>query len=190
MMRINLISGSKEQKQQKITPLIISEKKKIPAFITTFLIVIIATVLVMGLAYFLLNMNVDDLKGEYQANNVQLAELKKKVEEVKKYEILNKAIQQKTDLIESLKKSQAVPVRLIDDLSKLLPAESWFTSVSFNSPQVVVDGVAFTNEDVVTFIDNLKKTANYTDVYLDESKQGTIDNIEVYNFKLNFKVRI
>jgi type IV pilus assembly protein PilN len=191
MIRINLLAERKQKKQhKKMEPLIIQEKKRVPAFLVTFFVIIFATALVMGLAYFLLKMNVDDLQEEYRNNNAQLADLRKKVEEVKKLEVLNKAIQQKTDLIASLKKNQSVPARLLDDISKLLPGEAWLITVSYNSPQAMIEGVAFTNEDIVTFIDNLKKTADYTDVNLDESKQGSIDNVEVYQFKLNFKVRI
>jgi type IV pilus assembly protein PilN len=118
-----------------------------------------------------------------------MVDLKKKIDEVKKYEELNKVIQQKTTLIESLKKNQSAPTRLIDDISKLIPGEAWLTAVTFNNPQVVLEGVSFSNNEVVTFIDSLKRSPNFTDVFLEETKQGNIENLEVYHFKLNFKVR-
>jgi type IV pilus assembly protein PilN len=135
-------------------------------------------------------MKVTELQTEYTSNQVKIAEYKKKIDEVKKYEVLNKAIQQKSNLIETLKKNQSVPVRLLDDISKLLPDGIWLSAVAFNNPQVTIDGVGYTNMDVVTFVDNLKKSPTYSDVYLEETKQGTVDKTEVYNFKLNFKVKI
>ena len=190
MIRINLLAERKqEKKQKKETPVVIVEKKKAPAFIIILVAAIAGTCLIVGLAYFLLQMSVDSLKAEYQENNVKVADLQKKIDEVKKYETLNKAIDAKSDLIKTLKKNQSVPARLLDDVSKQLPGETWLTSVSFNSPTAVIEGVAFTNNDVVAFVENLKKAADYTDVYLEESKQGTIDKVEVYIFKLNFKAR-
>jgi Tfp pilus assembly protein PilN len=98
-------------------------------------------------------------------------------------------IQKKTTLIETLKKNQSAPARLLDDISKLIPGEAWLTSVTFNNPQIVVEGVSFSNNDVVAFIDSLKRSPDYIDVYLEETKQGNMENLEVYQFKLNFKVR-
>jgi type IV pilus assembly protein PilN len=153
------------------------------------LVVVFSALFVMALAYFLLVMNLDDLKDEYQKNAAQMVDLKKKIDEVKKYEELNKVIQQKTTLIETLKKNQSAPARLLDDISKLIPGEAWLTSVTFNNPQIVVEGVSFSNNDVVAFIDSLKRSPDYIDVYLEETKQGNMENLEVYQFKLNFKVR-
>ncbi len=188
MIRINLLTERKQKKQKKAELPFAGEKKKLP-FLIVLAIVTGATVLIMGIIFFVLKTTVSNLKEEYQTNQTKIVELKKRIEEVKKLEALNKAIQQKSDLIETLKKNQSVPARLLDDISKLLPDGIWLTSVSFNNPQAVVEGTAFTNIDVVAFVDNLKKSNTYTDVYLDESKQGTVEKQEVYNFKLHFKVK-
>jgi type IV pilus assembly protein PilN len=191
MIKINLLEERQEKKQKKAESVLVVEKKRrIPAFAVTLLIVIFSALFVMALAYFLLMMNLDDLKDEYQKNAAQMVDLKKKIDEVKKYEELNKVIQQKTTLIETLKKNQSAPARLLDDISKLIPGEAWLTSVTFNNPQIVVEGVSFSNNDVVAFIDSLKRSPNYIDVYLEETKQGNMENLDVYQFKLNFKVRV
>jgi type IV pilus assembly protein PilN len=190
MIRINLLEVRQEKQQKKAESVLVVEKKRrIPAFAVTLLVVVFSALFVMALAYFLLVMNLDDLKDEYQKNAAQMVDLKKKIDEVKKYEELNKVIQQKTTLIETLKKNQSAPARLLDDISKLIPGEAWLTSVTFNNPQIVVEGVSFSNNDVVAFIDSLKRSPDYIDVYLEETKQGNMENLEVYQFKLNFKVR-
>lgn len=190
MIRINLLAERKQKKQKKAeAPLAFEQKKALP-FLTLLAIVTGAAILVMGLIYILLKSNVSNLKSEYEKNQTQIAEFKKKIDEVKKYETLNRAIQQKSNLIGTLKKNQSVPARLLDDISKLLPDGVWLTSITYNNQQVVIEGIGFTNIDVVAFIENLKKSASYTDVYLEESKQGLVEKVEVYNYKLNFKVRI
>jgi type IV pilus assembly protein PilN len=83
-----------------------------------------------------------------------------------------------------------VPVRLLDDISNLLPDGIWLSAVAYNNPQVTIEGIGFTNMDVVAFVENLKKAPSYSDVYLEETKQATVDKTDVYNFKLNFKVKI
>jgi type IV pilus assembly protein PilN len=192
MIRINLLAERK-QKKQKIpvaaAVTAVTEKKKAPALLVTLAAVIVGALLVIGVLYFALNWYVDSLKEELQKNNVLIAESKKKIEEVKKFEELNRAIESKTNLIRTLKKDQSTPVKLLDNISKLLPNDAWITSVVYNNPKVIVEGVAFTNFEVVAFIENLKKTPEYADVYLEESKQGVIDSVDVYIFKLNFNTR-
>ena len=189
MIRINLLAERKQKKQKKVD-LPFGETKKALPFPALLAIVTGVTILVVALVVVFLKMKVTELQTEYTSNQAKIAEYKKKIDEVKKYEVLNKAIQQKSDLIETLKKNQSVPVRLLDDISKLLPDGIWLSAVAFNNPQVTIEGVGYTNIDVVTFVDNLKKSPAYSDIYLEETKQGTVDKTEVYNFKLNFKVKI
>lgn len=190
MIRINLLTERKQKKQNKGELPIAGETKKALPFLALLALVTGVTLIVVVLVIAFLKMKVSDLKTEYTSNQVKIAEYKKKIDEVKKYEVLNKAIQQKSNIIETLKKNQSVPVRLLDDISKLMPDGIWLSAVTFNNPQVTIEGVGYTNVDVVAFVDNLKKSLTYSDVYLEETKQGTVDKTEVYNFKLNFKVKI
>jgi type IV pilus assembly protein PilN len=190
MIRINLLAERKQKKQKKVEQSFAGEQTKGPAFLTILAGVTAATIVVMVLVVFFLKSKVSDLKSEYVVNQGKIADFTRKIDEVKKYETLNKAIQQKSALIETLKKNQAVPVRLLDDISKLLPDGIWLSAVSYNNPQVTIEGVGFTNMDIVVFVENLKKSVTYSDVYLEETKQATVDKTDVYNFKLNFKVKI
>ncbi|HTZ17934.1 MAG TPA: PilN domain-containing protein [Dissulfurispiraceae bacterium] len=190
MIRINLLSERKLKKQKKVQQLVVGEEKRGPAFLKIIAIVTGITIVIMASVIFFLKSNVSDLKAESANNQAKIADLKKKIDEVKKYETLNKAIQQKSALIETLKKNQSVPVRLLDDISKLLPDGVWLSAVSFNNPQVTLEGVGFTNMDIVSFVENLKKSDSFLDVYLEETKQATVEKTDVYNFKLNFKVKI
>ncbi|MGO9379763.1 MAG: PilN domain-containing protein [Dissulfurispiraceae bacterium] len=190
MIRINLLTERKQKKQKKIELPLSGETKKALPLLAVLAIVTGVTLLVVVLIIALLKMKVSDLKTEYTSNQAKITEYKNKIDEVKKFEALNKVIQQKSNLIETLKKNQSVPVRLLDDISKLMPDGIWLSEVTFNNPQVTIGGVGYTNMDVVTFVDNLKKSPTYSDVYLEETKEGTVDKTEVYNFKLNFKVKI
>jgi Tfp pilus assembly protein PilN len=58
--------------------------------------------------------------------------------------------------------------------------------LSENSNNVNIDGEAFTNEELVRFIDNLKASPLLTGVMLIESNQSTQDAIEIYKYKLQF----
>ncbi len=79
---------------------------------------------------------------------------------------------------------------LLDNVSALVTEGVWLSGMSYRDNRAVVDGYAFTNMDIVSFVENLKKSGAVTDVYLDESKEAEIEKVAVYKFKLNFRVRV
>ncbi|NTU43005.1 MAG: PilN domain-containing protein, partial [Nitrospirales bacterium] len=77
----------------------------------------------------------------------------------------------------------------LEIVSSRLPAGVWLTSLSYKDNGVTLEGIAFTNNDIVSYVDNLKTTPDLTEVYLDESRQAEVASVSVYRFRLNFKVR-
>jgi type IV pilus assembly protein PilN len=180
MIRINLLAEKKKKKRVKGPA----------SFLVAIIIVSGAALIVMGLVTFLFKSSVSKLKAQSESNSTKLTELNKKINEVKKYEKLNKEIEQRNALIETLRKNQAVPVRILDDVSTVMPEGIWLASMSYKDNGVGLEGYAFTNMDIVSYVENLKKSVNFTDVYLEESKQAEYEKVQVYKFKLSFKVKV
>jgi type IV pilus assembly protein PilN len=109
-----------------------------------------------------------------------------KLKEVKNVEEERKKVSERIEIIEKLKKNQAGPVRLLDTVSNALPKGVNITALSENNNNVHIDGDAFTNDEVVKFIDNLKASPLLTDVMLLETSQATLDKIDIYKYKLQF----
>ncbi|WP_333654246.1 PilN domain-containing protein [Dissulfurispira sp.] len=180
MIRINLLAEKKKKKRVKGPA----------SFLVAIIIVSGAALIVMGLVTFLFKSSVSKLKAQSESNKAKLTELNKKINEVKKYEKLNKEIEQRNALIETLRKNQAVPVRILDDVSTVMPKGIWLASMTYKDSGVGLEGYAFTNIDIVSYVENLKKSVNFTDVYLEELKQVEFEKVQVYRFKLNFKVKV
>lgn len=180
MIRINLLPEKKKKK-----------KIKGPAnFAIQIAIVTVATLLAVGLATAWLKLRVSQLKTEIETNKATMADLTKKINEVKKYEQLNKEIQQKSSIIETLRKNQSVPVKILNDISMTLPSGVWLSSLVYKDEGIDLEGYAFTNFNVVNYVQNLKKLDNLTDVYLVESRESEIEKKRAYKFKIIFKVRV
>jgi len=116
----------------------------------------------------------------------QIAAQDNMLKEVKNVEEQRKKVSEKIDIIEKLKKNQSGPVRLLETVSNALPKGVNITSLVENNNSVSIDGAAFTNEDVVRFIDNLKASPLLTEVMLLETSQTTQDKIDIYKYKLQF----
>lgn len=180
MIKINLLAEKKKKKRVKGPE----------SFLVAIILVSSVTLIVMGLVALLLLSSVSRLRTESESNKAKMAELIRKINEVKRYERLNKEIEQRNALIESLRKNQAAPVMILDNVSATLPEGLWLASLTYKEGGVVLEGFAFTNIDIVSYVENLKKSTGFTDVYLEESKQVDFEKVQVYKFRLNFKVKV
>lgn len=108
------------------------------------------------------------------------------LKEVKNVEEERKKVAEKIDVIEKLKKNQSGPVRLLDEISKALPLGVNVSAMSESSSNINLEGEAFTNEDVVRFVDNLKASRLLANVMLLETSQTKREGIDMYKYKLQF----
>jgi type IV pilus assembly protein PilN len=116
----------------------------------------------------------------------QIAGQDNMLKEVKNVEEERKKVSEKIEIIEKLKKNQSGPVRLLDAVSNALPKGVNISLLLENNNNVNIEGAAFTNEDVVRFIDNLKASPLLSEVMLLETSQTTQGKIDFYKYKLQF----
>ncbi len=184
MIRINLLTEKKRKAKKEVAA------KAVPRFLIKLILVTVLAIIGAGAVVYYLKSEMSQLQAQSNANKATIAALQKKIDETKRYEKLNKDIQQRTAIIESLRKNQAVPARLLDDVSSLVPEGVWVSSLIFKDNGVSLEGYAFTNIDIVAYVENLKKSGSLTEVSLEESKQAEFEKVPVYRFKLNFKVKV
>ncbi len=178
MIRINLLPSKRKKKDVQAYKTLIQGAVILGL---TLLIVVIFTFYLIG--------KISNLKDEEAAKQKRLSELQVLLKEVEHYEKDNAAYKQKTQVIEQLKKNQHAPLRLLDEVSTLLPRGVWLASLKEQQGAVDITGFAFTNADLVTYVQNLKGSKYMEEVTLIESRQATIENISLYSFKLIFKLK-
>lgn len=179
MIKVNLLPVKRKKKP-----------KPIPSFIVTMVIITIVTIIVMANLVFLFSSRLSAKKKDFKANESKIAELKQKIKEVENFEQLNKTIQQKSSIIEQLRRNQSIPVKLLDETSSLLPNGVWIDAMTVSGENVNIEGYAFANSDIVSYVDNMKNSQVFTEVYLQESKSIIIENTPLYIFKLTFKIKV
>lgn len=108
------------------------------------------------------------------------------LKEVKNVEEERKQYTEKIGIIQQLKKNQEGPVRLLDEISNALPLGVNVASLNASNNNINIEGEAFTNDDIVRFIDNLKASRLLSDVTLLETSQAKREGIDVYKYKLQF----
>lgn len=179
MIKVNLLPVKRKKKP-----------KPIPAFVVTMIVVTISVGIIMAYLVFFFNSRLEAKKVQFKDNEKKIAEIKEKIKAVENFEQVNKLFQQRTSIIEQLRKNQSIPVKLLDEISKLLPNGVWLQTMTMSGENITIDGYAFANSDVVSYVDNLKNSKIFTEIYLQESKSSTIEKIPVYMFKLTFKMKV
>lgn len=179
MIRINLLPAKRKKKASEF-----------PIHFIPGIVVTIAAVVLMIVYYFYLNNQISSIKADRTTKEQRLVVIKEKIKEVENYEKDNEAFRQKNNVIEELKAKQAAPLILLDEVSSMLPKGVWLTSLTDNGGIINISGVAFTNPDLVNYVQNLKGSKYMTDVQLIESRQSKIEQSIVYNFSLSFRLKI
>jgi type IV pilus assembly protein PilN len=177
MIRINLLPVKRKKRA-----------KPLPTFVVSTTLITVLTVCALAYLFYYYNSGLNTAKGHFDSNKQKITELKNKIKEVENFEKLKSSIEEMTKIIEQLRKNQNVPVMILDELSKELPKGVWLRSLTVSGNNGNMEGYGFTNSDVVAYVDNLKGSKLVTDVYLQESREITMEKVPIYQFKLTFKV--
>jgi len=180
MIKINLLP-TKRKPPRKVTEL---QKQLIVA-------VVVFGGVFAGMAFYYLSLNAT-ISAREKEKAEKVAEVSRQnnmLREVQNVENERKKVTDKIGIIEQLKKNQQGPVRLLDEISRAIPATADILSMTEASGSINLSGEAFTNEDVVKFVENLKASAFFTEVYLMETSQRAKEGYEIYEYKLQFKYK-
>jgi len=129
-------------------------------------------------------------QAEKQDKEKQVAQLKEQVKQVADFEQRKKVLEEKNRIIDQLEKSRVGPVKVLDHVSQSLePLKLWLVRVGINGQVIDLEGRALTNDDVVEFVNNLRRTDYFTNIELVESKAATESQVNVYQFKLGFRLK-
>ena len=178
MIKVNLLLVKKKKKQ-----------KPLPTFLISTVFITLATVAILAYLIFFFSGRVSARQAKVRENDAKIAELKQKIKDVEDYEKRNVVFQQRKEIIETLGRNKSVPVKILDEINALLPPGVWLTSMEVKGDAVNLNCSAFTNTDVVNYVDNLKSSKLFADIYLQESVQAQTAGFSLYNFRLTFKVK-
>lgn len=178
----------------KVNLLPIKKKKKaaqIPGFIIAAILVTLLAAAVMFYVYYMFNARVTSRKNLVASNDVKIAELEKKIKAVTDYEKRNQDYKARKEIIEQLGRNKTLPVKVLDEVSAQLPNGVWVTAMDIKNAgaELSMRCTAFTNTDVVNYVNNLKGSKLFADVYLNESVQSQLSGYSVYTFSLVIKVK-
>lgn len=79
---------------------------------------------------------------------------------------------------------------MLDHVSQSLnPLKVWLVRLNLKGNSVELEGRAMTNDDVVEFVNNLRRTDQFDTIKLMESRAGQDNKVNTYQFKLDLSMK-
>jgi type IV pilus assembly protein PilN len=174
MIRINLLAVHEVRKEK-------NQQWLFQGIGLSFLILIAAVLI----GYWMLGNQVKNLKKEKLVLERQTREFAALQREIKELKDKKEIIQRRLSLLQDLEKDRHGPVRLMEVLSNILPANQlWLTALKETGPEIRIDGISLSNEILTEYMQRLETSALFKQVDLVHSTQAVYKDLKVKNFTL------
>lgn len=174
MMRINLLPHREEKRKAK----------RQQFYVLLGLVSILACLIV-----FLVCSVIDGyVKAQEEKNNFlkkEIAELDKKIDEIKRLKDQTQALLARKGIIESLQMDRAEAVRLLSELAKQMPEGVYIRSVKQDGVKIALVGYAQSNARVSTLMRNIEASPWLEKPQLVEIKAVAVDKRRLSEFSMN-----
>ena len=181
MIRINLLAVDRGPVKKARTPGVsAAQRVTIGAAL-----ILLGTIVAVGWWFWALraqNAKLDDdiAQAEKEANQLRAV-----LAEVQKFEARKAQLQQRVTLIEQLRRGQAVPVHVLDEVSKAIPDRLWLISMLQRGQDFTMEGRTTTLTGLSDFVSNLeaspwfKKPVEIVDSSVDQGPNGDLVRFSV-----------
>ncbi|RMG49068.1 MAG: hypothetical protein D6718_00430 [Acidobacteria bacterium] len=160
MIRVNLLE-IRQAKPEKKANLTYENAAGIAA-----VAIIVLSIAFVGYRSFAMSRRIATLKAEVEAATEELSQLQEALQVIESHQKKKAALKKRVELITELKRRQKVPVHLLDQISRKLPAFLWLEGLDERDGRVVIRGKATTYNAVSNFYNNLAGSPYFKDVTL------------------------
>jgi type IV pilus assembly protein PilN len=177
MIKINLLLARKEKKKGGI-------KKE-------FIVLILSVVVLLAVFIFIqwgLNKKLEDTLAQNAQKREEIAKYKSLTTEVEKKKQEQKMLQNRLDVINSLRKDKARAAMVLDELSTDKPEKLQLESLKKEGGKLGIEGVALDDETIANFMTNLRKSKLFKNVDLIVSEQIERSKMKVRKFVLSCEI--
>ena len=119
-------------------------------------LIVLATVLLVGWWFWSLRQTSQQLDEELARANTEITQLKSVLTQVEQFEGRTAQLQQRVTLIEQLRRGQAGPVHILDEISKALPDRLWLVEMAQQGDTITLAGLTTSLTGLSDFVANLE----------------------------------
>ena len=165
MIKINLLA-EKGQTKAKVSPTTIQTEGMGSGQNLLLMGLLVVGVLISGGWWWSLKGTTAQLKNDIEVADAELERLSEVRRKRDEYTRQKELLERKIELITNLKKQQAAPVHILDQISRNLPDFLWLETMTSTANAISVSGKATTYNAVSNFYGNLNDSGYFLDVTL------------------------
>lgn len=173
MIKINLLVARKEKKK-------VGLRNEITVSIITMVLVLGGIIFV----YWDAAKEKEETLAKISQTQKEITHLKALTLEVKKAKETQKILEEKLNVINSLRKDKAGPAKVLDELSIDKPEKVHLDSLNKEGSKLKIEGIALDDETIANFMTNLRKSNMFKNIDLVVSEQTELSKIKLKKFTL------
>lgn len=177
MIKINLLLTRKDKKK-------VGVKKE-------FVILVLSVgllVILLGVLQWKIGREKEEMVAQISETKKEIARYKSLAIEVTKAKEAQKTLQDKLNIINSLRKGKETPVRVLNQISVDKPEKLQLELIKKDGVRLGIEGIALDDETIVQFMTNLKKSKLFKTVDLVVSEQIEQNKIKLKKFILSCEI--
>jgi type IV pilus assembly protein PilN len=151
MIRINLLAVDRERKRSPGVVIPAAQRVTIAASL-----ILLGTALVVGWWFWSLHRASTRIDQELAKGEREMQQLRSVLAEVQRFEASKAQLQQRVTLIEQLRRGQAGPVHILDEISKAVPERLWLTEMNQKGDNIVLAGMTTSLTGLSDFVASLE----------------------------------
>jgi type IV pilus assembly protein PilN len=177
MIKINLLLARKEKKR-------VGLRKEIVVLILSVVLLVVLIILFQ----WRLEKETEETLAKISNTKKEIAYYKSLTTEVTKAKEAQKSLQDKLNIINSLRKEKATPAKVLDELSIDKPEKLHLESLKKDGSKLGIEGIALDDETIANFMTNLRKSKLFKNVDLIVSEQVEQSKVKLKKFILSCEI--
>jgi len=153
MIRINLLAVDRERKRSTGVVIPAAQRVTIAASL-----ILLGTTLFVGWWFWSLHQASTRVDQELLKGEREMQQLRSVLAQVQKFEASKAQLQQRVTLIEQLRKGQAAPARVLDQISRSVPDRLWLADLKQAGNDFTLDGFATSMTALSDFVAGIEGT--------------------------------
>jgi type IV pilus assembly protein PilN len=177
MIKINLLLARKEKKR-------VGLRKEVVVLIASVVILLVGLIVVQ----WRLEKEKEDTLSKISTTKKEIAYYKSLTTEVVKAREAQKILQDKLNVINTLRKEKSGAAKVLDELSIDKPEKLQLESLKKDGSKLGIEGIALDDETIANFMTNLRKSKLFRGVDLIVSEQIEQSKIKLKKFILSCEI--
>ena len=177
MIKINLLLARKEKKR-------VGLRKEIVVLILSVVLLVALIILFQ----WRLEKETEETLAKISKTKKDIAYYKSLTTEVEKKKEEQKMLQNRLNIINSLRKEKATPAKVLDELSIDKPEKLHLESLKKDGSKLGIEGIALDDETIANFMTNLRKSKLFKNVDLIVSEQVEQSKVKLKKFILSCEI--